>query len=209
MSEETVTGLEFLKGFNGMETMVARHTGTRYGVLAKNKGLVLAVTPKIEVTGEMIGIIVRVRAERLEDWANLEDALNVFGFPELVTKSETHSSMDVVVWLSRPGVGMYDIGKIIADEKIVEKVMDAIYDRAEKASVVGLTDKELAVEYMKNVFSDNLPSEPVKNFGPEDRIVCMGKEAAYKQYMALKEKYTVKPQPPEASKGDTGGIIEA
>lgn len=168
----TPSGLEFLKDITGIETFRAASTGTRYATIAKAKGLALAIAAKVTTMGPVAVLYVRVRAQKLEPWANLSEAGDVFGFHELTEKSPEHSSMEVAIPLSLTTVGPHEVGKIIEKYDLVGKIVDGIYARIAFPTV----PKNVTREYLLNVFTDSFPSEPPKNLVEDEYVVCFNGE---------------------------------
>ncbi len=185
-----------LLDFKGVKTFTSEYK-TRYAIVAEKKGLSLSIAPKLGI-GPLICIVLRVRAQKMEDWANLSDAGNVFGFPELEERGAKHASTDIVVVVGVSPITPYVVGKAIAENKVVEKLIDAIAARLGKAGAETLVEKEALVEYVRNVFEDQIPSDEPKQ--PDDFPILIGKTAAAKGLTEAAEKY-LKQKPKQVKAG--------
>jgi hypothetical protein len=192
-SSETVKGL--LGGFNGVETFKAKATGTVYGIIAEAKGLTLAIAPKITPAMGLIGIFVRVRVQKKEEWANLADGPALFGFP-VNPKSHDHSSCEAFVAVSLQPCTPYQVGKVIEEKAILESLVAELQKRVESAGQKLVISPDAVVMYLKNVFDTVLPTEEQKQI--DEFPVCVGDEEIAAHAKALYEKFGKKKAPKPA-----------
>lgn len=161
--------------------------GTPYGTIAEKDGLLFAVAPKVVGPNPIAALFVRVRAEQQQDWANVVQAPDVFGFPELTQKSKTHMSTDVYVAVgTRPITGKH-VHEIIAERKLVESVVNTIADRLEKAGAKLLVPRSVIVEFIREKYADQIPDEEEKML--EEFPVVIGDKAISKRLTDIFEKY--------------------
>lgn len=196
-------------GFKGLTTVKNEETGTIYGVIAKAKGLTLSLSPRIDARFDVpfIGVFVRVRAQKEEEWANLDDAGSLFGISELAQKSESHASVEFFTVVAAHPCTPYECAQIIANNKIFENTLDLIASRVEKAGCKMLAEKLVILDYMLEQVKDTLPSEPTKHpkefpilIGGTAIVNYMHKLAVEFGYIKKKAKAAPKPPAPPAAK---------
>jgi hypothetical protein len=172
--------------FKGVETYVSGY-GTTYAVVAKKDGLSLAVAPKVLV-GKVIGVALRLRAEKVSDYADLSKCRSVFNFPELEERTPQHWSTTIFVVIGLAPVSPLTLGKIIESNKIVATLIDAVEGRLASVGVSFGLPKELIYEYARNVVEDAFPSEekpqPITEFP-----VHIGEAASAQAYQDALKKY--------------------
>lgn len=205
---------EALKGFlsavtasGDTTTFSAKGTGTRYLTIATAKGLMLAVTPKVKAA-PIIGIFLRVRAQKAEVWANLDDANQLFGFPFL-DKSDVHKSVEVYVPVAKLPATVQQIGKAIETNKLIKLLVDTVCDRVEKAGAQISIPRDTIIEYIRNIFMDAIPSEdPALKLVPEFTVAIGEKEIITVLKKAIKH-FADQPAQPAAKPGTIDpGIVE-
>ena len=154
-----------LGDFKGIKTFQSAYDST-YGIIAEAKGLHLSILPKLAAHpfSPFIGIYIRVRAQKAQEWANLSDAASIFGVPELVEKSPDHASIEFYIPVALQGTVLpYMLGKRIIENKLYEKIVDNIADRVQKAGSSLVADRETIVQYINSKLVDNFPTEEPKN----------------------------------------------
>jgi hypothetical protein len=176
----TTKGL--IGGFSGVKTFTAA-TGTVYGIIAEGKGLALAIAPKIAPTNGFVGIYTRVRVQKQEDWANLEEGGELFGFPEVTKKGSNHSSCEAFVAVALQPTTPFVVGKLVEANSILESLVAQIQKRVEAAGQKLAISPESFVMYLKNVFETMLPTE--EPAGIDEFPVCIGDKAISNHLQAL------------------------
>jgi hypothetical protein len=192
--EAANTTKELVGGFSGVKTFTAA-TGTVYGIIAEGKGLALAIAPKIAPTGGFIGIYTRVRVQKQEEWANLEEGGELFGFPEVTKKGSNHSSCEAFVAVALQPTTPFAVGKRVEENKILESLVAAIQARVEKAGQKLIVSPESLVMYLRNVFETVLPSE--EPAGITEFPVCIGDKEIANQVQSLFQKFAAKGKKPK------------
>lgn len=191
-----------IEGFKGIETFQSNY-GSVYGIIAKNKGLSLSITPKLEIGRTFVSLMIRVRASKAEEWANLEDSLTIFGFP-FESRGPDHASVEVYVPVAISPSSPFEVGKIMADNRVVGKVVSEIEKRVKEAGSELLVSADSITEYLTQRLQDFLPNEEPKKITEFKVLVGYGayKEGKKELKMALfPEKYA----PQTEAGGDEAG----
>jgi hypothetical protein len=201
--EAANTAKGLIGDFNGVQTFEAK-TGTRYGIIAEANGLTLSLAPKIAPSMGFIGIYTRVRIQKKEDWANLDDGPALFGFPEMTQKSDQHMSCEAFVAVSLQPCTPFQVGKLIEENQILESLVGAINSRVEGAGQKLVLPVDAMTMYLRNVFETVLPSEQPKAITTFP--VCIGDDAIGNHVKALYEEFGKKKpkQHPEHPPGAEG-----
>lgn len=163
-------------------------TGTIYLVIASNDGVTLSLAPKLMVSPKnpVVGLVLRVRAQVMKGKGTGKNPV-WDGFPELVEKTNTHASTEVMTAVGLSPTTSFEIGQSIANNKVIESMVDVIYKRLEEKSFTPSIPRETVVEYVRNVIEDLLPSEPKKTI--TDFPVCIGTKEISERMDALYEQF--------------------
>lgn len=180
--------LEFLKSFKGMKTV--RGHPSMYAVLAEAEGLMLTVAPKI-MLGPVVALDLRLRIRRAdpEGEINLESAGSVFGFPEAEPidsdPNDPRSGTDLMIAITTVPRTPYELGKVVYDNGILNKLVDEIGARVMGAGVKLSVEPDVIVEYFSEQLKDNLPTEAPVEKAITDFPVMVGREAISARMNAL------------------------
>lgn len=191
--------------FKGLKTLTNTETGTIYGIIAEAKGLTLSISPRIDARPlfPFVGIYVRVRAQKKEDWANLDAAGELFGLYELIQKSVKHASVEFFTVVGAHPCTPYEVGKVINDNHLFEHILDLIIERVEKAGGKLLAEKSVIRDYMLEQVKDALPTEPSKQ--PHEFPVMIGPEQISKHLGKLAQEYGYVKKIPKPEQGPGPG----
>lgn len=180
--------LEFLSTFKGMKTV--RGHPSMYAVLAESQGLLLTAAPKL-MLGSVIGLALRLRIRKADPEVamDLETAGAVFGFPEALPvdggDEDPRSGTDVAVAISTIPRSPYELGKVVYDNGILNKLVDEVGARVMGAGVKLSVEPDVIVEYFSEQLKDNLPTEPETEKAITDFPVVVGSEAIRERMNAL------------------------
>ena len=164
----------------------------------------MAIAPKLAPASGFIGIYTRVRVQKREEWANLEEGGPLFGFPEVTKKGSNHSSCEAFVAVALQPTTPYQVGKTVEERKILESLVAQIQKRVEDAGQKLVISTDALVMYLKNVFETVLPTEEPKTI--TEFPVCIGDKAIGEHLQALYKQFGAKkmkghPEHPPGAEG--------
>lgn len=188
-------------GFKGLKTFPSGY-GTTYATVALAKGLSLSFTPKIESSGPVVGIFLRVRAQKEDPSANLSAAEDLFGFP-FVEKSPNHASTEIFIAVELQPTDPFRVGQKVHEQGLVDKLLDELYSRVTKAGTKMLAPVSVLKEYVTSRLEDSIPTSAPKTI--TEFPVVVGADAIQARYQTLYAEFGSSKGNPMTPPGDADG----